>query len=88
MITCVQLDADTVAQMFSLGLISHDDRSRLRDTSKTTKDRILDYLIPILRSSGNRGLEKFYQVLMVTKEGRLGHQELAKALKRKGIPDI
>lgn len=83
-VTSIQLDPETVASLVSLKIIN--DGQQLRNaSSKSEKDRVLDYLCPAVRRGGNRALERLYQVLMHTKEGRMGHEELAKSIERKGV---
>lgn len=83
-VTSIQLDPETVASLVSLKIIN--DGQQLRNASnKSESERVLDYLCPAVRRGGNRALERLYQVLMHTKVGRMGHEELAKSIKRKGV---
>ena len=85
-VTSIQLDAETVSNLVSLKIIN--DGQQLRNASgscKSESERVLDYLCPAVKRGGNRALERLYQVLMHTRVGRMGHEELAKNIKRKGV---
>ena len=85
-VTSIQLDAETVSNLVSLRIVN--DGQQLRNasgSSKSESERVLDYLCPAVKRGGNRALERLYQVLMYTRVGRMGHEELAKSIKRKGV---
>lgn len=85
-VTSIQLDAETVSSLVSLKIVN--DGQQLRNASgcsKSESERVLDYLCPAVKKGGNRALERLYQVLMHTREGRMGHEELAKSIKKKGV---
>lgn len=85
-VTSIQLDAETVSNLVSLKIVN--DGQQLRNasgSSKSESDRVLDYLCPAVKRGGNRALERLYQVLMHTRVGRMGHEELAQRIKKKGV---
>ena len=84
-VTSIQLDPETVSSLVAFQIINGNDGEQLRNASHGAEsERVMDYLCPAVRRGGNRALESLYQVLMHTREGRMGHSELAKKIEKKG----
>ena len=79
------MDAETLMALVSRNVISNDNAEMLaNDSSKSRNERIFAFLRPAILYSGKKSLDGFYRALLATREGRLGHEELAEAIKKRG----
>ena len=79
------MDAETLSALVSRNVVSNDNAEMLaNDSSKSRSERIFAFLRPAILYGGKKSLEAFYRALLATGEGRLGHMELAEAIKTRG----
>ena len=85
LLTNVQLDAGTLTALVARNVISNDNAEMLANESfKSRNERIFVFLRPAILYGGKKSLEAFYRALLATREGRLGHVELAETIKKRG----
>ena len=80
----VQLDPETIVSLVARSVITEDDAGLLKNETISHSRRVFETLRPAIVQGGQQTLEAFYRTLLCTSEGRLGHKELAEAIKRRG----
>ena len=81
----VQTDAETVSSFVSRNILTPEQGDQLRKETSPMSERLYDILRPALLRGGNSALQRFYWCLRDTQDdGRLGHKQLADAIKKRG----
>ena len=82
----VQTDAKTVSALVTRNVLTVGEGDLLRRETSPPSDRLKVILQPALIRGGKSALERFYWCLRDTQDdGRLGHRQLADAIKERGM---
>ena len=85
MLLChVQLDPETITSLVARDVITEDNAGLLKNETISHSKRVFETLRPAILQGGQWTLKAFYHTLLCTSEGRLGHKELAEAIKKRG----